>query len=91
MAVGGLGLGAILRYALPGRTSHGAALLPAIGMIVASVVWAVLTWVGWPFDGGWIWWASLGLGTLSALAAGLALPPRRRESDARLLASLTKA
>ncbi len=90
VALGGIGIGALVRYLLPGRTSHGAALVPAIGMIVASVVWAALTWVGWPFDGGWIWWASLGLATIAALTAAIVLPRRRRESDAALLASLTR-
>lgn len=91
VALGGLAIGLVLRYVLPGRSSHGAALLPAIGLTVASAVWSILTWVGMPFDGGWIWWASFAGATVAALAAGLILPRRRRDADALLLASLIRA
>ena len=32
---------------------------PPIGAGVAAVVWVALTWLGWAWDGGWIWVVSL--------------------------------
>lgn len=90
VTIGGAGIGALLRYLLPGRGSYGAFLLPAVGVIVSAVVWAALTWLGWPFDGGWIWVVSLVLAGGSALALALLLPRRRHDADARLFASLSK-
>ncbi len=84
-------IGAVARYTLPGRHSHGATLVPAIGMAAAVTVWSALTWLGLPFNGGWIWVVSLLAAVGSAVAAGVLLPRRRAESDARLLSSLSKA
>lgn len=39
-----LGLGA--RYLLPNRHTHGSALIPAVGVSVACVLWVALTWAG---------------------------------------------
>ena len=82
-------IGAIARYLLTGRSTHGVLLLPAIATAVAAAVWALLTWFGMPYDGGWIWVVTLTLSALAAVAAGILLPRRRREADARLLATLS--
>lgn len=82
------GIGAIPRYILPHRYTYGSALLPAVGAAVASVVWSALSWLGWPFDGGWIWWASLGAGGLVALFLPLLIAPPRRRHDEALFAKL---
>lgn len=83
-------IGAIARYLLPGRETHGVLLLPAIATVVAAGVWGTLTWIGMPFDGGWIWFVTLVLCALAALGAGILLPRRRREADTRLLATLSR-
>lgn len=88
--VGGAMLGAILRYVIPGRSTYGAILLPAVGAVVAAAVWASLTWLGWRFDGGWIWLVTLLASGLATLAVAIWLPSARRTTDARLLESLTK-
>ena len=85
------GLGAIPRYLLPHRDTYGSALLPAMSAAVASVVWAGLTWLGWPFDGGWIWWASLGAGLLVAVLLPLIIGPRRRRHDHEMYERLLRA
>ena len=79
------GIGAIVRYALPRRGSYGALLLPAVAAAVTSVVWVALLWLGLTFDGGWIWVASLGAGTLAAVGVAVLLPRRRMHSDAATL------
>lgn len=81
-----LALGA--RYAVPGRETHGLLLIPAIGAAATAVTWVLLLWLGFTFDGGWIWVFSLVIGPGVALAFALLLPPRRRAADDELLARL---
>lgn len=88
VVMGGALLGAIPRYVLPHRDTYGSALLPAMGAAVAAAVWAILTWVGWKFDGGWIWWASLGAGFLAAFALPLIVTVRRKRRDEELFERL---
>jgi hypothetical protein len=90
VALGGTIIGGLTRYLLPGRLSHGAMLLPAIGTVAAMILWSALTWAGWQFDGGWIWFVSLLAAAASSATAGLFLPRRRREADARLLSRLNR-
>jgi uncharacterized membrane protein YeaQ/YmgE (transglycosylase-associated protein family) len=85
----GAAIGIILRYLVPGRHAYGAFLAPAVGGAVAAVVWSGLTWLGWKFDGGWIWVVSLAAGGLGALALELILPRVREQSDARMLHQLS--
>jgi hypothetical protein len=80
-----------VRYFFRDRETFGEAMFPAIGAAVASVVWAGLTWLGWPFDGGWIWVVSLIAGPVVCVAIGLFLPKRRKKADAAMLDSLSKA
>jgi len=88
--IAGAGVGAIARYALPGRQAYGVILLPAIGVGVAAVTWSILTWLGWPFDGGWIWVFTLALAVLGSVLVGWMLPRRRRESDKLSLAAAAR-
>lgn len=80
-----------VRYLFDARYTFGSAMFPAIGAAVASAVWAGLTWLQWPFDGGWIWVASLLAGPVVCLAIGAVLPKRRQKADAALLDSLSRA
>ena len=82
------GIGTVLRYVLPSRGTYGLFLLPAIATVVTAIVWVGLLWLGWKFDGTWIWVASLGAGFIAALATGIALPRQRASSDARKLTEL---
>ena len=84
------GIGTVLRYVLPARRVYGIFLLPAVAAVATAVVWVVLLWVGWKFDGTWIWVASLGAGFAAALATGIALPRLRRATDDRKLAELDR-
>ena len=84
-----IGLGA--RYALPGRDTYGVALIPSISAVVTAVVWVGLTWLGWKFDGGWIWVVSLAAGGVVSLVLALILPRARRGHDENLLQQLSRA
>lgn len=90
VALGGAILGLAARYLLPGRGVHGSALVPAIGTATAAVVWVGLTWLGWKWDGGWIWWVALGSSAVVSVAADVVLSRKRAESDRRMLHSLMK-
>jgi hypothetical protein len=90
VALGGAILGLAARYALPRRLTHGSVLVPAVGTGVAAVVWVVLTWLGWAWDGGWIWWVSLILAGLAAVVVDLRLGKRREAADLAMLHTLTK-
>ena len=89
--LGAVLIGLIPRYPLPGRETYGSALLPAVSAAVAAIVWASLTWLGWTFDGGWIWWVSLGAGGLAALAVPLMITQRRKHRDKALFEQLLKS
>ena len=91
VTLGGVILGIAARYSVPNRDTHGALLVPAVGAIVASVVWAALTWVGWKFDGGWIWVVSLGASGIIAAAASVFLGRQRTASDTELFTKLGRA
>jgi len=84
-----IGLGA--RYALPGRDTYGVVLLPAIAAAVSAIVWVGLTWLGWKFDGGWIWVVSLVAGAVVSLVLALTVPRQRRGNDEEMLQQLSRA
>ena len=83
-------IGAIVRYSLPKRGIYGAFLLPAAAAASTATVWVALLWAGLRFDGTWIWVASIGAGTATALVIALMLPRRRIHSDAAKLAQLAR-
>jgi hypothetical protein len=84
-----IGLG--FRYALPGRDTYGSMLIPSISAALTAIVWEALTWLGWKYDGGWIWVAGLGAAVVISLVVVLTLPRNRRGSDAELLQKLSRA
>ena len=90
MVLGGAILGLAARYALPRRHTHGVALVPAVGAGVAAVVWVALTWLGWAWDGGWIWWVSLVAAALASVAVDLVVGRRREAADLAMLHSITR-
>lgn len=82
-------IGAIVRYVLPGRRSYGMLLLPAVAAAVTATVWVGLLWLGWTFDGGWIWAVALTAGGLAAILSALFLVRTRATGDERLLHHLS--
>ncbi|MEO6944211.1 MAG: hypothetical protein ABI053_05820 [Lacisediminihabitans sp.] len=91
VVMGGILLAGGIRYLFPHRSSYGVLLLPALGGVVSALVWAALTWLGWKFDGGWIWVVSLILPAAAAALAAILIPRRRVAADEVLLQSLSKA
>lgn len=90
VVLGGAIIGLAGRYLLPYRHTHGSVLIPAVGVITASVLWVGLTWAGLKWDGGWIWWITL-LGTALVVAlVDLAVGRARTAGDDRMLHQLTR-
>ena len=90
IALAGVIIGAVGRYALPWRHTHGAVLMPVVGGVAAMVLWVALTWAGLKWDAGVIWWiALLGTGVIVAVV-DLLVGHARNRADAVLLAHVTK-
>ena len=88
ITLGGAILGLAARYLLPDRDRHGVVLMPAVGAGVAAVVWVALTWLGWAWDGGWIWVVSLVVTGLAVVATDILVGRRRKEHDVHRLDAL---
>lgn len=87
----GVLLGFVGYAVLPGRALTGPALLPAIGGAAAAIVWVALTWARLPWNGGWIWAATLTASVLTVLGAGALIIRARRREDVALLQRLSRA
>jgi hypothetical protein len=81
-------IGTTARYLFPGRQSHGLAVMPAAGVIVGSLVWVLLIWVGAPENAWWSWLIALGVTTVAVVALALVLPRRRAAADEALWSEL---
>lgn len=83
-----IGLGA--RYTLPHRHLHGSVLVPALGGLIAAVIWVALTWAGLPWDGGLIWVITLAVTAVGSVLITLSLGrSRARRDEASLHAMLS--
>jgi hypothetical protein len=91
IVLGGVLLGFVFHYSLPAADTRGVLLAPAVGAVVAAVVWEALTWAGWPADGGWIWVVGLVLPGVAAIVACRVAAVRRRARDTEQFARLLRA
>jgi uncharacterized membrane protein YeaQ/YmgE (transglycosylase-associated protein family) len=91
VTLGGAILGLAAQYITPHRETRGVLLPPAIGAVVASAIWAALTWLGWKFDGGWIWVVSLVAAGVIAALVTLTLSRARMAADDGMLLRLSRA
>ena len=81
VTLGGAILGLAAHFALPRREFRGVVLVPAVGAGVAAVVWVALTWLGMPWDGGWIWVISLVASAAAAAGAVHVFQARLRRQE----------
>lgn len=84
----GVCIGLAARYALPWRSQHGSMLVPGLGAVLSAVIWVGLTWLGWPWDGGWIWAVTIAGTILLTVAFDLLLGSTRNRSDDEMLRRL---
>jgi hypothetical protein len=82
-------IGTALRYILPGRQSHGLAMMPSVAIIAGSLGWALSVWVGLDAGGPWGWVVALVLAFAATMTLGIVVPRRRAEADDALVRELT--
>ncbi len=83
-----IGLG--LRYLIAGRQQYGLLLLPAVGAAAVCVTWVIGIWSGLSHEALWIWLISFSIASIVCIALAKALPPKREQADADLLAELMR-
>jgi hypothetical protein len=89
-AVIGAVIGLGLRYVIAGRSQYGLLLLPAAGAAAVCVTWSIGVWAGLSHEAVWIWLISFSIASIVCIALAKALPPRREQADADLLAELMR-
>ncbi len=66
------------------RDAKGAALVPAVGGVLASVIWVALTWVGLAYDQPLIWLITASATILATVVSCILVSrSRARRDDAR--------
>lgn len=88
MPVLGAAIGAVLRYVIPGRATHGLLLLPALGACTTAVAWVVMVVSGWSLGDPWIWTLALVAPAVVCTIAGIALARVRPARDQQRLQQL---
>jgi hypothetical protein len=79
--LGGLIIGLIVRYSLPGRDLTGAIVVPAIATAASAALWEIATWLRLPSSNPWVW---VGVFVIVAAASAFVdvwLARRRKHSD----------
>ncbi len=80
-------LGLVAPYVLIGSDRYGSLVPPAIGLASGSVLWILLTWLGFGYTDGWIW-SIVMLGMPVAMFFGAkALDNQRKKLDEQALAA----
>ncbi len=91
MPVLGAAIGAVLRYVIPGRATHGLLLLPAIGACTTAVAWVLMVVAGWSLGDPWIWLLALVAPVVTCTIAALVLARVRPARDEQRLQQLLSA
>ena len=80
-------LGLVAPYVTLGSDRYGILVPPAIGLAAGSVLWILLTWLGFEYTSGWIW-SIVMLGMPVAMFFGSrALDKARAKEDEKVLSA----
>ena len=90
VALGGLIIGLIVRYSIPGRDRMGAVVIPALATAVSAVVWEILTWLRMPYNSPWIWVIALALTAVVSVVVDVWMTRRRKQHDEAVFAAALK-
>ena len=66
---------------------YGVLVPPAIGLATGSVLWIVLTWLGFSYVDGWIWTIVMVSMPIAMFFGAKALEKKREQSDNQALAA----
>ena len=78
--LGGLIIGLIVRYSLPGRDLTGAILVPAVATAGAAILWEIVTWLKLPSDNPWVWVVVFAIVAIKSVFIDLWLSRRRKHA-----------
>lgn len=81
--IAGAVIGTAAHFAISGRDTRGAALLPVLGTLVGGVVWLALTWIGWGLDNPLLWLAAIVVPAVVVWPTGILLTRSRHAHDTR--------
>ena len=74
-------LGLVAPYVQIGSDRYGVLVPPAIGLATGSVLWILLTWLGFSYVDGWIWTIVMVSMPIAMFFGSKALDKKREQSD----------
>jgi uncharacterized membrane protein YeaQ/YmgE (transglycosylase-associated protein family) len=80
-------LGLVAPYVQIGSDRYGILVPPAIGLATGSVLWIVLTWLGFSYLDGWIWTIVMVSMPVAMFFGSKALEKKREQLDNQALAA----
>jgi uncharacterized membrane protein YeaQ/YmgE (transglycosylase-associated protein family) len=80
-------LGLVAPYVQIGSDRYGMLVPPAIGVATGSVLWILLTWLGFSYVDGWIWTIVMVSMPIAMFFGSKALDKKREQSDTLALAA----
>jgi lipopolysaccharide export LptBFGC system permease protein LptF len=81
-------LGLVAPYVTLGSDRYGILVPPAIGLAAGSVLWIVLTWLGFSYVDGWIWSIVMLAMPIAMFLGSKALDKQREKLDEQKLIAL---
>jgi uncharacterized membrane protein YeaQ/YmgE (transglycosylase-associated protein family) len=80
-------LGLVAPYVKIGSDRYGSLVPPAIGLATGSVLWILLTWLGFSYVDGWIWSIVMLSMPVAMFFGSRALEKKRELEDSKALAA----
>jgi lipopolysaccharide export LptBFGC system permease protein LptF len=80
-------LGLVAPYVQISSDRYGMLVPPAIGVATGSVLWILLTWLGFSYVDGWIWTIVMVSMPIAMFFVSKALDKKREQSDTLALAA----
>ena len=74
-------LGLVAPYVQIGSDRYGMLVPPAIGLATGSVLWILLTWLGFSYIDGWIWTIVMVSMPIAMFFGSKTLDKKREQSD----------
>lgn len=80
-------LGLVAPYVQMGSDRYGILVPPVIGLAAGSVLWILLTWLGFGYTDGWIWSIVMLAMPVAMFFGAKALERQRAKQDEQVLAA----
>jgi quaternary ammonium compound-resistance protein SugE len=80
-------LGLVAPYVTLGSDRYGILVPPAIGLAAGSILWILLTWLGFDYTSGWIWSIVMVAMPVAMFFGSKALDRQRAKLDEQALAA----